>query len=217
MNEIDEQFALGSPTFYRRVWLAPICLILIAGVHFVRVMTLDQTPWKGGGFGMFSTVDSRTARFVRAYLVTETGEIPVEVPQQLKKQGTEFRAAPQKSRLDYLANEFALLHWHSSELRWRKIAAQHQRTAAQQSEATFADRSILYPSKLQTVASNDPLPGEKWKVTATRGRNAECVDSGAIPVTAVRLEYWKFQYDSSENQLIAEKQFDAVHNVKEEL
>ena len=217
MNEIDEQFALGSPSFYRRVWLAPTCLILIAGLHFVRVMTLDQTPWKGGGFGMFSTVDSRNARFVRAYLVTNTGEIPVDVPQQLKKQITEFRAAPIPSRLKYLANEFANLRWHSPDLRWRKIAAQHARSSSQQNNSTITDRSILYPSKLQTVASNDPLPGERWKIAATRGRNSERVDSGTIPVTAVRLEYWKFRYDSGENQLVAEKQFDAVHNLKEEL
>ncbi|MFT5523237.1 MAG: hypothetical protein ACI9G1_003225 [Pirellulaceae bacterium] len=213
MNERDEQFALGSPSFYRRVWLAPVCLILIASVHFVRVMTIDQTQWKGGGFGMFSTVDARTARFVRAYLVTETGEIPVDIPDQMKKRETEFRAAPQKSQLDLLATELANFRWYSPEMRWRKIATQH----ANHSPDSVADRDILYPSKLLALTDRKQLLGERWKIAATRGRRAEKVDSAAIPVKAIRLEYWKYHYDKSNNQLVAEKQFDVVRNLTEEL
>jgi hypothetical protein len=213
MNENENQFALGSPSFYRRVWLAPLCLILVAGVHFVRVMTLDQTQWKGGGFGMFSTTDSRSARFLRAYLITDTGEIPVDIPSRLQKQETEFRAAPRKSQLEFLATELANLRWYSPNMRWRKIVAQH----ANQPADAVVDRKVLYPSKLQSLAIDEPLAGERWKIEATRGRHADRVDSAALPITAIRLEYWKYQYDSGENQLVAEKQFDVVRNVSEEL
>lgn len=41
----------------------------------------NLTPSKGGGFGLFSTVDKLENRNLRAYLITEKQEIPFAIPQ----------------------------------------------------------------------------------------------------------------------------------------
>ncbi|HVX57896.1 MAG TPA: hypothetical protein VHA37_09290, partial [Candidatus Saccharimonadales bacterium] len=50
-----------------------VALVLIAGLQFVLATRYGLSAWKGGGFGMFSTVDSPDARFLRIYLITAQG------------------------------------------------------------------------------------------------------------------------------------------------
>src|SRR3954468_3284928 len=109
--------------FYRRAMLAPLCLCLVAGFHLVRVWTCRQTPWKGGGFGMFSTVDDESARFVRCWLVTDDGELPLAIPPAAAKQVAELRAAPTQTKLDELARRLARQSWRYREDRLAREAA----------------------------------------------------------------------------------------------
>jgi hypothetical protein len=51
----------------------PAVLVAVALLQMVRVAVNDMTPWKGGGFGMFSTVDSLTNRVVR--IDAEVGDV----------------------------------------------------------------------------------------------------------------------------------------------
>ena len=44
---------------------APLVLILIACLQIYLTQTQELSRWKGGGFGMFSTLDSPSARFLR--------------------------------------------------------------------------------------------------------------------------------------------------------
>lgn len=44
-------------------------LLLVAAVQMVRANRTNQSPWKGGGFGMFSSIDSPGERFVRIKLI----------------------------------------------------------------------------------------------------------------------------------------------------
>jgi hypothetical protein len=97
--------------FLRRAALAPLCLCLVAGLHVVRVWAARQTPWKGGGFGMFSTVDSEANRFLRTYLITDSGELPLSLPPALDKRAAEQRAAPSKAGLREIASRVAAQNW----------------------------------------------------------------------------------------------------------
>ena len=90
---------------------APLCLCVVAGLHLFRVWTCDQTPWKGGGFGMFSTVDDESARFARCYLVTESGDLPLPIPPAANKLLAELRAAPTQHKLNELARRLAAQSW----------------------------------------------------------------------------------------------------------
>lgn len=44
--------------------LVPALILAVAAVHALRVATLDQSSWKGGGFGMFATYDHESTRAV---------------------------------------------------------------------------------------------------------------------------------------------------------
>ena len=49
---------------------APAIILVAIALNQVRlVFTRDLVPWKGGGFAMFATVDSLSARSLRAYAV----------------------------------------------------------------------------------------------------------------------------------------------------
>ena len=84
----------GSPDYRLRLALAPLCLCLVALLQLARVHWYEQTPWKGGGFGMFSTVDTRGARFLRLFLVHDDERLSIDVPSPMKKLSRELRAAP---------------------------------------------------------------------------------------------------------------------------
>lgn len=55
-------------------WLVPGLVLAIALVQSTLVLTQELSPWKGGGFGMFSTVDSPSMRFVVASGKDESGD-----------------------------------------------------------------------------------------------------------------------------------------------
>ena len=59
---------VDAATHSRRLAIIPVVILLIvAAVQIYLARTADLTPWKGGGFGMFSTTDSVANRFLRVY------------------------------------------------------------------------------------------------------------------------------------------------------
>jgi hypothetical protein len=55
-------------------WLAPGILVVVAGVQLSLANFRDLSPWKGGGFGMFASVDAPSMRVVWCEGVTEDGK-----------------------------------------------------------------------------------------------------------------------------------------------
>jgi hypothetical protein len=51
-----------------RVWLPTILLFVIAMVQIMLAKTAALSPWKGGGFGMFSTTDGTAFRYIRIFV-----------------------------------------------------------------------------------------------------------------------------------------------------
>ena len=81
----------------RTKWMATIPALLMLGVALVQVQlvrTAQLCPWKGGGFGMFASLDVGPNRRVRAYLVTD---------------GLETSAKPASPRLRELAQKAGTL------------------------------------------------------------------------------------------------------------
>lgn len=96
---------------------APAFLISIACLQLYLAHTHDLSPWKGGGFSMFSTVDRSDRRIVRCYLETPAGRVPVPVPDSDLRKKT--RAMPTAVRAGRLAQAMAKSVWvpESSEAR----------------------------------------------------------------------------------------------------
>src|SRR5690348_10214263 len=87
----------------------PLLLCAVAAVQVTRVACCDQSPWLGGGFGMFATPDSRQARFVKVYLLTADREVPAEAPWLLET--AIARTAPTADNLDRVAAELCKRQW----------------------------------------------------------------------------------------------------------
>ena len=68
----------------RRLRALPVVLLLsIAGGQWALTARGDLSPWSGGGFGMFSTVDAGGARHLHAFQVRPGVEREVAVPREL--------------------------------------------------------------------------------------------------------------------------------------
>jgi hypothetical protein len=187
--------------FYRRVAIAPLCLCLVAALHLTRVMWSNQTPWKGGGFGMFSTVDSESARFLRAYLVLPGGEVPLPIPEALAKREAEIRAAPNRTALNEMARRLAGQRW-----RWRDSRQERQAEiiAAAKGEAITA-AMLDRPVNKSVDATSRPTAGSEHVLEPVGHDDA---DPNALAFTAVRVECWRYRFDKRSGELRAEKMLD---------
>lgn len=108
------------------VWfLSSVLLVGVAGWHSYQVETKGLTPWEGGGFGMFSTVDKREARFVRCYLITPEQEVLVRTPPHLDTYVDRLRAMPTQKRAGHLAQFMAQSTWVASEDVPENVSADH--------------------------------------------------------------------------------------------
>jgi len=99
--------------------IAPLLLVLIACLQLTLARTRSLTPWKGGGFGMFSTVDSRDARFLRLFVKTADGEFPVGTPPNAREAVSRARSLPTHAQLETVAREIARSAWSKTDARSR--------------------------------------------------------------------------------------------------
>jgi hypothetical protein len=60
--------------------LPSIALVLLACVQIGLAFVADLSPWKGGGFGMFSSNDHGSFRSVRVFAEDANGERRLDVP-----------------------------------------------------------------------------------------------------------------------------------------
>jgi hypothetical protein len=95
--------------------LGPLVLLLVALNHFYRVQFCSLTPWKGGGFGMFSSIDSHSSRSVRLLLLSSdnTSPLRVELPitREISTLHERARAEASPGNLDALALTLACLEF----------------------------------------------------------------------------------------------------------
>jgi len=94
-------------TSHRLRWLPPALLIAVALNQLRLVHTADLTPWCGGGFGMFSTTDSRSARHLHAYAMSPGLVLELGVPLELEQRAAAALALPGEARLRALAADLA--------------------------------------------------------------------------------------------------------------
>jgi len=88
--------------------LAPLVpgllLIFVAlnQLHLARTQDLD--PWKGGGFGMFATSQTR---HTHVFAIESGGEREVDLPRSLDDLEDRLRVLPTEGRLDEFGRELA--------------------------------------------------------------------------------------------------------------
>jgi len=104
---------MNRPTLRQLViwFLAPALLVGVAGLHAYFAAAMNQTPWEGGGFGMFSTVDKRQARFVRCSLMLPRDTARIQLPDHLHTYVQRLRARPTSDRVGSLVQYLANAIW----------------------------------------------------------------------------------------------------------
>jgi hypothetical protein len=78
-------------------------LIIVACVQIYLARNADLTPWKGGGFGMFSTTDGNANRYLRVYVTGPQRSEEILIKPSLQDLATRAEMYPQNSQLEKLA------------------------------------------------------------------------------------------------------------------
>lgn len=104
------EFKFPKTIRFLQFWLVPALLIVVALRQIFLVSTVKLSPWKGGGFGMFSSIDRPSNRVIEVLGLTTTGEsIEIDLnfendvisPQQIKL----IKTVPKKNLLAKTARQ----------------------------------------------------------------------------------------------------------------
>jgi hypothetical protein len=82
-----------------RALIAPALLLALGLAQIAGWLVFDLSPWKGGGFGMFSSNDHGAFRQVQVFERIETGERRVALPSELDRLRRHVREVPREANL----------------------------------------------------------------------------------------------------------------------
>jgi hypothetical protein len=170
---------------------APALLAAVAVVQSWQTERLDLSPWKGGGFGMFSTVDAPKARFLRLFLETPEGEVPVPPPASLARSLREVQTLPTARRLSRLVTQLAAATWAVPDLPRVELER------VEETPETTLEEGGPQPHGISTPVVA-PVP-----LLLLAG---EPVPAGFTPIEtrAVRVEVWRFHFEPERARLVME-------------
>ena len=197
------------------VWGSPLLLCSIACLQIFLAMTKSLSPWKGGGFGMFSTVDSPDARFLRIYLINGNEETAVPLPDSLKIFGREVQTIPSAALTSDLATRLARGTW--SPYRMTDPVRQYQNSQTRDDRETFA--GLVEPSDATPNSGNSidwvkTLPDGQVvfpKLLQMREKGAPASKGDEpVPFQRVRVEVWRYSLDFGSSQLKATKYLEVT-------
>lgn len=175
----------------RALWLlAPALLTAVAAGQHLIAAASDLSAWKGGGFGMFSTVDSPSARFVRVRLRVGDAEYAVAVPDSLAVPERIALTWPNHRHAAELARRLAGLRWVTAEL---PLAALPPGTAADPASGAQGGTAVLLRLYKALAQDESSPPG-----------------TDPLPVEAVRVAVWRYTFDGTTAGLTAEKVVESV-------
>ena len=88
-----------------RCWatLPAALLAVVAGAQVVAAHTTGLSPWKGGGFGMFASLDARPFRFVRIFVRARERSEELAVTPSLEHAAAAAEISPTTAQLERLA------------------------------------------------------------------------------------------------------------------
>lgn len=197
------------------VWGSPLLLCAIACLQIFLAMTKSLSPWKGGGFGMFSTVDSPDSRFLRIYLISGNDETAVVLPDSLKTLGREVQTIPSAALASDLASRLARGTW--APFRMIDPVRQYQNTQTPNDGDTFtglAGPSDATPNSSDSADVVKTLPDGQVvfpKLLRMRERGAPLSKGEeAVAFQRVRVEVWRYSLDVASSQLKATKYLEAT-------
>ena len=94
-----------KPETVERCWATlPAALLVLVGIGQLRLAhTVGLSPWKGGGFGMFASLDARPFRYVRIFVEAPERSEELAVPPSLEALAASAENLPGDHQLEQLA------------------------------------------------------------------------------------------------------------------
>jgi hypothetical protein len=83
--------------------LPPVLLVVVALLQMTVGRAWGLSPWKGGGFGMFATLDARPFRYVRIYVTAPERSEELAIPASLEDSVAAAEILPTDAQLERLA------------------------------------------------------------------------------------------------------------------
>ena len=84
-------------------WI-PAALLVLVGLHQIWLTRTELlSPWKGGGFGMFSSTELSSTRYVRVYLTAPERSEELLIPESLQDAAQRAALLPSDRMLQRLA------------------------------------------------------------------------------------------------------------------
>lgn len=176
--------------------IAPAVLLVGVVVQRYNVEVHAQTPWAGGGFGMFSTVDVPGARMIRAYVLTEEGQALIMEP-NLGAPTRLVYTQPKADRVQRAAEYLAAQRWQV----YGAASYPAIRASLPAYFQLYLDRSPAWQQTLADSTARDaPYPAR----IAFDSRLAPPVAASPardVLVRGVRVEVWKPVFDRRADRL----------------
>jgi hypothetical protein len=161
------------------------------------------SPWKGGGFGMFSTVSSPSSRFIRVYLISGDTASPVHVPEEILDDAREVRTIPSVRRLTRLAQQIAKTEWVE-----RTITAPDPVNTDRSDDASQNRSDDNVQGDDPPVSLGDRGPGVRLPFYSPVSRSGYVSsDLDRVSFDSVRVELWHYRFDSTLVQIHSEQLF----------
>ena len=88
-----------------RALLPVSLLVVVACAQVTLATTAGLTPWKGGGFGMFSTTDDGGRRYVRIFVSAADRSEEIAISPSLQDAARRASVLPQDAELSRLARQ----------------------------------------------------------------------------------------------------------------
>jgi len=183
-------------------WLAPGILVGIALFQIILTFAVDLTPWKGGGFGMFSTIDGPDMRLIWCEGTTLDGEsILIDAPLAVSEdEESGMQAIPKQRALFKLGHMLMGMEFVPDTAGDRAVATK-LREENPEVDFGFGMGDDLSQGFYRPMRSSDPE------------------DDSIVELDSVRLRWWKVVYDSENNLIRTEplgEQIEMVRAVEEE-
>jgi hypothetical protein len=173
------------------VLFVPALLVLVAVRQIYLAHTQYLTFWKGGGFGMFSSVDPLRNRILRSYLITQNGEFllsnyPAGDIEYLVSRATSI---PNDKNLTRLARSIAAKKW----------VLQAGRVRSASVGRPLDDSASMNPP--ESMRAGDDSDSDSTPQSDQRSEGS----STPIALSAVRLEVWRIRFEQSTSRIIPVK------------
>lgn len=155
--------------------VVPLAALLIFANQLYRVSQFDLSPWKGGGFGMFSTIDKPSSRFLKIYVRVDGAYLPVALGSRFSAKASALRVEPSPAKLASLSKAIMAAPW--------VVTGQYR------------DVSPL-------LAGDGAKAPDYRPVIAIRAGPLRPLET-ELTVDAVRLEVWRLTYDREQGRVQA--------------